>query len=111
MRGKKKQQGRFTIGPEVQILLSIGLSLILVRLVFLLHELGPADGDNSYALAALLFLPLSLVAGFLMLLVQDARTRGVRGDNEKNYARHLLRSFWLIWSFFWIVAALLAYAF
>ena len=91
--------------------MSIGLSLLLVQLVFFLHELGPADGDNSYALAALLFLPLSLVAGFLMLLVQDARSQPLREKTDREYARELLRSFWLIWSFFWVVAALLAYAF
>ena len=82
-----------------------------MQMVFFLHELGPADNDHSYALAALFFLPLSLVAGFLLLLMQDSRRRDRRRDGGGEYARSVIRSFWLVWIFFWIVAGLLAYTF
>jgi hypothetical protein len=108
---RKQIRRHFTVGPEMQILLSIVLSVFLVQLVFFLHDMGPADNDKSYALAALFFLPLSLVAGFLLLLMQDARRRDRRGDHSTEYARTVIRSFWLVWAFFWIVAALLAYTF
>ncbi len=100
-----------SIGPVVQIAASILFSLFLAGAAVQLHDHATHEHDPMRAYAVLLLLPLSIVIALIVILSGVQRQRPHAAIQDSLNMRLVMRAYWLIWVFFWIVAGFLAYAF
>ena len=90
----------------MQVGASILFSLFLAEAAIRLH-----DHDPTRAYAVLLLLPLSLVIALIVALGSVRRQRPHAAISETLNMKLVMRTYWLLWLFFWLVVGFLAYAF
>ena len=68
-----------------------------------------APNDDTQAMAALMLLPMSLVVAlfFALALIPEQQDP----SSPRLDTRLLMRIYWLMWAYFWVVATILAYVF